>query len=404
LVEEDGQAILNSVAQMAEHAPDYSNVLAELIALLHRIAIAQVLPEAIDNSLGDRQQIYDFAQTMAAEDVQLYYQTALLGRRDLLLSPDPRGGFEMVMLRMLAFKPQGLMELPVKSLTKNTRPIVSDAQVSAKNVEHNVGPAACTLSEAQPLAEQSVAQPPALSNLNEGASDPVKKPEALIQATPLTVVAPQISLPATVGEQAAELKQLDGVLDGESCLDVMLAEPIHTESRHTKLKAIEPENETLNQDPQFKKQLVPKASEDSSSPKKNKKSIDLQSLSSENWLDVYQQLATGGLLQSTVANCAYSGIENSCILFILDEQQSTLYDANHQQRLADLLSEYFGQILDVEIKLGQPQSETPSQIILRMQKERQQQAEVAINTDPVVQQLQETFGAVIVDDSIKPID
>jgi len=402
LVKEDGQAILNSVAQMAEHAPDYSNVLAELIALLHRIAIAQVLPEAIDNSLGDRQQIYDFAKSMAAEDVQLYYQTALLGRRDLSLSPDPRGGFEMVMLRMLAFKPQGLVELPIKTLTTNTKPTVSDEQVAEQHlqqhveqheeshVEPHVEPSASILpDDGQPSAEQtatqlvepSTAQIPAVSNINEEASDPVKKPEALIHAAPI----------AAVDDHASELKQLNDILEGESPRDDGPVEPLHTEFGHTAplhadLEAIEPESEKQNLDEELKKQLEPTASDDSSSPIKTKQSI------------------TGGLLQSTVANCAYDGIVGSCISFILDEQQSTLYDASHQQRLADLLTEYFGQTLEVEIKLGQPQSETPSQIIVRMKKERQQQAEVSIYADPVVQQLQETFGAVIVEGSIKPID
>ncbi|MEN8206263.1 MAG: DNA polymerase III subunit gamma/tau C-terminal domain-containing protein, partial [Pseudomonadota bacterium] len=70
-----------------------------------RIAIAQTLPEAIDDTYGDRDAVITLAAGMSAEDVQLYYQIALLGRRDLPLSPEPRGGFEMVMLRMLAFRP-----------------------------------------------------------------------------------------------------------------------------------------------------------------------------------------------------------------------------------------------------------------------------------------------------------
>jgi DNA polymerase-3 subunit gamma/tau len=71
LIAEDGAAILAGVSKLAEHSPDYSEVIGELIAVFHRIAIAQVVPEAIDNSLGDRKQIYDFAQKMASEDVQL---------------------------------------------------------------------------------------------------------------------------------------------------------------------------------------------------------------------------------------------------------------------------------------------------------------------------------------------
>ncbi|MFT5084690.1 MAG: DNA polymerase-3 subunit gamma/tau, partial [Lentisphaeria bacterium] len=116
LVASDGEAILRSIAKFAEHAPDYRAALADLLTLLHRIAIAQALPEALDNSYGDRDQILQFSRQLSPEDVQLFYQTALLGRRDLPLAADPRSGFEMTLLRMLAFKPQGLVDIPTRPL------------------------------------------------------------------------------------------------------------------------------------------------------------------------------------------------------------------------------------------------------------------------------------------------
>ena len=119
LVKSDGKSILQAVAQFSEHAPDYSAALADLLTLLHRIAIAQALPEALDNSFGDREQVLQFAMQLPAEDVQLFYQTALIGRRDLPLASDPRSGFEMTLLRMLAFKPQGVAEVPTRSLPAN---------------------------------------------------------------------------------------------------------------------------------------------------------------------------------------------------------------------------------------------------------------------------------------------
>src|SRR5690606_14562884 len=74
------------------------------------------------------------------EYVQLFYQTALLGRRDLPLAPDPRSGFEMVLLRMLAFKPQGVLEIPANALpvsgapTKPTAPVSAPASTPAAQV------------------------------------------------------------------------------------------------------------------------------------------------------------------------------------------------------------------------------------------------------------------------------
>ncbi|WP_183910954.1 DNA polymerase III subunit gamma/tau [Simiduia aestuariiviva] len=117
LAASDGPALFAAVNHLAEHAPDYQGALAEILSVLHRIAIAQAMPEAIDNSFGDRERIVALAAQMPAEDVQLFYQTALLGRRDLPLAPDPRSGFDMVLLRMMAFKPQGVADLPKAALS-----------------------------------------------------------------------------------------------------------------------------------------------------------------------------------------------------------------------------------------------------------------------------------------------
>src|SRR3546814_20434545 len=92
---------------LAEQGPDWAGVLAEILNVLHRVAIAQALPEAVDNGQGDRDRVLALAQALPAEDVQFYYQMGLIGRRDLPLAPDPRSGFEMVLLRILAFRPAG---------------------------------------------------------------------------------------------------------------------------------------------------------------------------------------------------------------------------------------------------------------------------------------------------------
>jgi len=105
LMAADAPALFALVADLAEHSPDYAELLAELIMTLHRIAVAQAVPDAVDNSSGDAEKVRGIAQKLTAETVQLYYQMALIGRRDLSLSPDARSGFEMVMMRMLLFRP-----------------------------------------------------------------------------------------------------------------------------------------------------------------------------------------------------------------------------------------------------------------------------------------------------------
>jgi DNA polymerase III subunit gamma/tau len=101
----DAVQVLAAVEQAAQQVPDFAGLLAELLTLLQQVALAQAVPEALDESLDHREAVLELARTLAPEDVQLYYQIGLIGRRDLPLAPDARGGLEMVLLRMLAFRP-----------------------------------------------------------------------------------------------------------------------------------------------------------------------------------------------------------------------------------------------------------------------------------------------------------
>ena len=101
----DGAILLQRIADLNEFAPDYDDVLAELLALLHQIAVVQVIPGAVSDEHLDEETVARLAAALSAEDVQLFYQIGLIGRRDLAVAPAPRLGFEMVLLRMLAFRP-----------------------------------------------------------------------------------------------------------------------------------------------------------------------------------------------------------------------------------------------------------------------------------------------------------
>jgi len=105
LAQGDAAGLMAAVADLSQRAPDYGAVLAELLSLLHQVALAQQIPEALDEGAVDADAVRALAGHMTPEDVQLYYQIALLARRDLPLAPDPRAGFEMALLRMLAFRP-----------------------------------------------------------------------------------------------------------------------------------------------------------------------------------------------------------------------------------------------------------------------------------------------------------
>jgi DNA polymerase III subunit gamma/tau len=105
LVANDAALMMQHIDDLSDLSPDYASVLAELLAMLHQMALAQKVPDAVDENLLDRESLLQLAAQVSAEDIQLYYQVGLIGRRDLPLAPDPRGGLEMALLRMLAFKP-----------------------------------------------------------------------------------------------------------------------------------------------------------------------------------------------------------------------------------------------------------------------------------------------------------
>ncbi len=156
----DAAELLDIASLAADHSSDFSSLLDNLLNLLHRIAIAQMVPGSLDNSLGDREQVLEIARNSTAEEIQLHYQIALNGRRDLALAPDPRMAFEMLLIRMVAFKPAAL-DYPQDSsmpglLTPATPAVVVDA--SADEEKKKTEPATAELNSPE---SATIAQAPA---------------------------------------------------------------------------------------------------------------------------------------------------------------------------------------------------------------------------------------------------
>ena len=105
LADGDGARLLAECAQIASYSPDFGGVLDDLAGVLHRLQLIQLIPGYHIDDESDGAALHALAARIAPEDVQLYYQIAIGGRRDLALAPDARTGFEMALLRMLAFRP-----------------------------------------------------------------------------------------------------------------------------------------------------------------------------------------------------------------------------------------------------------------------------------------------------------
>ena len=155
LASADGAGLLSIVDRLSQQAPDYEALLAELLTCLQQIAIAQTLPDAVDEHLEERDKVLELAARMAAEDVQLFYQIGLIGRRDLQLAPDLRGGLEMVLLRMLAFRPaaSGQLEAPARAVPETAAKPTAARSVETDTVAPRpaVQPVAVTVGDDWPV-------------------------------------------------------------------------------------------------------------------------------------------------------------------------------------------------------------------------------------------------------------
>jgi DNA polymerase-3 subunit gamma/tau len=174
LVAEDGPALLSEIQRISEFAPDYSIILADLLSLFHRVTMEQVVPGSADNSLGDAVMVQSLARQVSAEDAQLFYQAALMGRKDLAVTPDARMGFEMTLLRMLAFRPG----------SDRRQPPSGGSVASRTEGDSRDEPEPVTQSKSEPSPELSP-EPVAESTL-----EPDFEPE--VQPTPAVEIEPEL--------------------------------------------------------------------------------------------------------------------------------------------------------------------------------------------------------------------
>ncbi|QUM88662.1 DNA polymerase III subunit gamma/tau [Moritella sp. 36] len=134
IVSGDANNCMAKIAEVSSLGPDFDQLHVELASLLHRIAMAQILPSSVvDTEHADK--VKALSDEMSPEDVQLYYQITLTGRKELPLAPDPRSALEMTILRMLAFRPQGRLQAPERDVTPAPvaiAPAVTETVVAAQ--------------------------------------------------------------------------------------------------------------------------------------------------------------------------------------------------------------------------------------------------------------------------------
>lgn len=447
LLEGDARALLEAVRHLAEQGPDWSGVLAELLNVLHRVAIAQALPEAVDNGQGDRDKVLALAQALPAEDVQFYYQMGLIGRRDLPLAPDPRSGFEMVLLRMLAFRPadnDGAPRSPLKDLgiSKATAdsnpnpvagasiaaPVVSIAPPPAAAPTAAVAPAvaapqpqmapalqvapapapvvdvapAPTLAEPAPVVTESEASAPVVEApvADEPVDLPWDEPAAPAAAAPTPVEPAPAPAPAPAVAEPAPVVEAPAPLQAETPVPVVAESPAEDDDRDDEPP---PADDYYEVDMESYGYLADEAPQDAVEPEPEPAAMPATGLAAE-WLDLFPRLGLAGMTASIGANCTLVAVEGDTWHLHLDPGQSALFNANQQRRLNDALNQFHGRTLTLQVTLQKPEQETPAQAAARKRAQRQREAEASIAADPYVLQMKQQFAAVVRDGTIEPLE
>ena len=349
-----GTDVLAAISRMAEQAPDYDQALSDVLSIWHQVAILQTVPEALDKGVGNYSELLNLAAVASKEDVQLFYQICLLGRKDLHLAPDLKSGFEMVMLRALAFRPDA--NPPIREASPVPAPQEAESQAKKPEV---------AAPEAQPPAAAPTAAEPA----------PVSQP------------APQSLAEPTQPQQSNAAVELD-------------APPWQEPSA------------SLNKEPSASSNKEPSASlnkEPSASPNKEPEppaaqKIALQDFTPDKWIEIRKQLTIGASLGEIASHCLYQGRSGSQLQFLIDNNQTSLYDTAHQQTLGEALSDYFAEPLSVEITFGIAEQETPRAADNREKAERLAEAVDTLNADPSVIKFKQLFDGHLNEQSVRPID
>ena len=347
MASQNGEKLLSSVGQMAEHSPDYDAALGDVLSIWHQVAILQTVPEALDRGISHFDELANLAETVSREDVQLFYQICLLGRKDLPLAPEQRAGFEMVMLRAMAFRP-----------AENGRPV--------------------PLKSPPPEVEQPAKKP-----------EPAPTADVSHHSAGIAYKDPNESLDTEATVEENKLKETLEALD----IDLLNEEPAVEITNDDKVELLA-DNVT---------ELDKSISADSQVGEGVNK-VSLNEFLPSHWIEVRRQLKIGASLGEIASHCLFTARVDDVLQFIIDDQENSLFDASHQESLGVALSDYFDHPLTVSINSGVAKDETPRAANIRENNERKAAAVERLNADPSVMQFKQLFNGGLDEQSVESID
>ncbi|NIE50647.1 DNA polymerase III subunit gamma/tau [Pantoea dispersa] len=404
LVEGNGEQVMALLNQAASRGVEWEALLVEMLRLLHRIAMVQLLPSSLgEDDASQAQRLRELARVLPPADVQLYYQTLLMGRKDLPLAPDRRLGVEMTLLRALAFHPQATIAEPVArpSLTPQAAPAVAAAAPQTK-----AAPAVAAQPQMAPPMDES---PPPADDYPDMAPAPDNLPDAtsqLLQAR--TQLLRQGAGKAKKSEPAARsarpanpaLERLASVTERvqQRASEPAVKAPAKPEAYRWKAQ----QQEEIKPEPVATPKALRSALEHEKTPELALKLAE-EALQRDAWAAEIATLTLPKLVQQVALN-AWKEVNEQGVTLHLRSSQRHLNSAPARQAIQDALSQAAGQTVELTVvEDDNPAVLTPLEWRQAIYEEKLAQARQSIESDTHIQTLRRFFDADLDEESIRPV-
>ncbi|MBI2380054.1 MAG: DNA polymerase III subunit gamma/tau [Gammaproteobacteria bacterium] len=379
----EGEALLAAVARCAEFSPDFEGVLNELLSLLHRVAVAQAVPDLDLAVFDDGEAVARYASLLSPEDVQLYYQIGLHGRRDLPLAPDAREGLEMSLLRMLAYRPEEGGEPPPPR--RERVPEQGPASVSVPRPAPVSAPAAVSAAAPLPVERSRPAEPA-----------PVLESPASFFAEPAAPVAAGQGARAAIAQARA----------------AMHAAPLSAPAASTQVQPrVQPEAEPVrpNSPPRLSLVETPAPLKPEAVAVAEAKPVPApdegvqEAARAGQWWAIVESLGLAGPAEQLALNTALVEHKPGECRLALDATGQAFNTSARIDKLAEALTAYFGQPTKLVISELPVADETPAQRRRRIEAERLAAATESLARDEILARLKSGFHAELVEGSIRAL-
>ncbi len=386
LIAANGENVMSLVNDAALRGIEWDALLVEMQSLLHRIAMVQLSPSALGADMAAiEQRMRELARIVPPADIQLYYQTLLIGRKELPYAPDRRMGVEMTLLRALAFHPQ--MPLPEpEGVQQSFAPVAPTAVMSPTQIPPS--PAAPPPAhEALPETTSQVLAARHQLQRAQGAAKPKKnEPAAASRARPVNNAA--LERLASVSER----------IQSRPAQAAQDAAPAKKEAYRWKATIV---NDVVKEVVATPKALK-KALEHEKTPELAEK-LAIEAMERDPWAAEVKQLQLPKLVEQVALN-AWKEQNGDAVCLHLRPAQRHLNSAGAQQRLAEAMSALYSKPVELTIiEDDNPAIRTPLEWRQAIYEEKLAQAREAINADNNIQTLRRFFDADLDEESIRPI-